>query len=98
MTLTRSFVIRSAIAALPLAVATTAGAQTSMQTKTSTTVEAPDSKTMSSYKKATWDKHRIALKAGTGTSREIPPTDCPPLPAQDCLDTWDDELTANPSR
>ena len=60
---------------------------------------APDTKTMSAYKKTTWQKHQTALKAGTGTSA-IPPTDCPPLPAQDCLDTWDDDklTTASPSR
>ena len=54
--------------------------------------------TKSAYKKATWTTHQTSLKDGS-TSREIPPTDCPPLPAQDCLDTWDDELTtAKPSR
>ena len=55
-------------------------------------------KTKSSYKKATWTTYQSSLKGGS-TSREIPPTDCPPLPPKDCLDTWDDELTtASPSR
>jgi DNA-binding transcriptional regulator YdaS (Cro superfamily) len=51
-----------------------------------------DAKTKSAYKKATWTNYQTALKGGS-TSREIPPTDCPPLPPKDCLDTWDDELT-----
>ena len=57
-----------------------------------------DQKTKSAYKKATWAGYQTTLKGGT-TSREIPPTDCPPLPPKDCLDTWDDELTtAAPSK
>lgn len=75
----------------PLVIAAPIAAQTELKApSTTTTLTAPDSKTKSSYKKSTWDRRQGALKAG-GDSREIPPTDCPPLPTQHCLDTWDDE-------
>ena len=54
-----------------------------------------DMKIKSAYKKTTYMGHVKAF-SGTGATREIPPTDCPPLPPKDCLDTWDDELTAKP--
>ena len=88
-------------AALLAAAATTAHAQggtvqlPAQITYTGTT--AVSAQTKSSYKKATWTTYQTSLKGGS-TSREIPPTDCPPLPPKDCLDTWDDELTtAKPS-
>lgn len=48
------------------------------------------------YKKSTWQMHqrRLKMKSGSGVA-EIPQTDCPPLPTQDCLDTWN-ELQARP--
>ncbi len=42
------------------------------------------------WKKATLEKAERAKKLTGGGTAAIPPTDCPPLPTQDCLDTWDE--------
>ncbi len=40
------------------------------------------------WKRATWERFYSSPRPGA----EIPPTDCPPLPEKECLDTW--ELTS----
>ncbi len=71
-----------------------------------TTVDARSAKlvsenTMKLYKQATWQKYLVArksarvFKVGNGGPAEIPPTDCPPAPTQDCLDSWEIK-TINP--
>ena len=43
------------------------------------------------WKKETWQTYqRERGLASSPGAVAIPPTDCPPLPAQTCLDTWDE--------
>ena len=92
------FALALTLAAIAGAAALAQGGTINLSGQNTYVGPAPDTKTKSAYKKATWNTYQTALKGGT-TSREIPPTDCPPLPPKDCLDTWDDELTtSSPSR
>ena len=48
--------------------------------------------TQRKWKKSTVERfERAGGLAAPGGSAAIPPTDCPPLPTQDCLDTWDEK-------
>ena len=48
-----------------------------------------DAKAKKQWKKATWRGHEQRVKQGGGGNLALPPTDCPPLPTEECLKTWE---------
>ncbi len=53
-----------------------------------------NSRIMSGYKKNSWEKYQSLASGGTqaAAGSDVPPTDCPPAPTQECLDSWKPKL------
>lgn len=50
-----------------------------------------NSQIMSGYTKSSWEKYQSLTSGGTAQAAAddgVPPTDCPPKPTQQCLDSW----------
>jgi len=88
MTKAKTIALAAAAAVLAITAAWTGATVAVSPAKASALTTAP-AQTQSRYKKATWDNYQKQLAAPSrGTNPEIPPTDCPPLPSEECLKTW----------